>query len=758
MTESSRTRSRVTLSPDAIAFEPGVVPPAEQTYGAEFSTDGVLGEGGMGKVLSARDRKLGRRVAIKELRADARSRVDLWGRFVREAQIGGQLEHPNIVPIYGFELSPSGGPAFVMQLVEGESLATYMGHALGPSGPRRTDRPVPTQKDRISKLVPVCDAIAYAHGRGVLHRDLKPDNVMLGAHNVVLVTDWGIARVEADDDSTDIGERVTVVPSAQAAREVLAAARANVSSVAPTLAVDSGEVMVTARTVAAEGTTAETPAQTSSGPVLTALGTVMGTPQYMSPEQAIGIRIGPASDQYALGLMLLELATLRTARSHEDASVAYGQAILGEQCEHVDVDGDHLDPRLSAIIGRATAKAPKDRYENVDALAADIRAYLRDEEVRALPDSLARKLTRHVQAHPGRAVATIAAVVLGLLLWALLGSVRAAERAAWAKKDAESLSQLTAAVLEDAEGVQRFLTGLEAELVGLAHTARVRLETERPPGALTIDLTTPDDLREGRVQGLVRDPVDGILRSFREPVFLFLPGATAESKEQSQRLAAGRTDLVQLYLAELDERALLRSTAEQEALMAAEHDGFVRLMVVLESGLFMQFPGRGDFRPDYDPRRAAWYPATLDSAGTDVSRPKFGPLGRIPRIALSHRVTAYGEVVGAVNGAIWLSALTNLLGRQQAPGLEEPLIAGADGRIIASRALLEQVKRNPGVPEQAIDLPRVQSSRLAAALAKQRGHDYLVDGEALYVLAKLGIEDWQLVHRYPRAKYLKLVR
>lgn len=746
------TRSRITLLPDAVAFDPAVIPPAEHTYERGFSTDGVLGEGGMGKVVSARDRKLGRRVAIKQLRSEARVRADLWGRFVREAQIGGQLEHPNIVPIYGFELSPEGGPAFIMQLVEGESLASFIENAQQNAGDPAAAGRVPSQKDRISKILPVCDAIAYAHGRGVLHRDLKPDNIMLGAHNVVLVTDWGIARVESDEG--DAGEDVSRPSVSERAQAEFAALASAAASTSPT--VDGGAAM--SATVSLQDAELLDVSKVPSGPVVTALGTVMGTPQYMSPEQALGLRVGPASDQYALGLILLELATLRTARSHEDASRAYGQAVSGAQCEHVDSWGAALDPRLSAIIRRATTKAPEARYGNVEALAADVRAYMRGEELAALPDSLARKLVRHVQGHPGRAVATVAAVFLGLSLWALWGSVRAAERTTLAKHDADALSHLGSAVLEDADGIQRYLVGLQEELVGLTHTTRVRLETERPAGVPPGRLTSPADLREGRVPGLVRDPVDGVLRSFREPVFLLLPGASPESQEHAQRLLLGGRDLAQLYLSELDERALTQSSAEQQALMARDHDGFVRLMIVLESGAFVQFPGRGDFRDGYDPRSSSWYTDILARPGVQVSRPKFGPLGRIPRIALSHRVAAYGKVVGAVNGSIWLEALTDLVGQRHADDVLEAFIASSDGLVVASRALLQQIEKMPGEPDQMITLPAVSSQRLAKELGRQRGQGHLVEGQNLYVFAKLGVEDWHLVHRYPRERYLKLVR
>jgi len=736
-------RSRVTLRPDAIAFDTTALPPRERTYSRDFSTDVLLGEGGMGRVISARDTRLGRRVAIKELRWEMRQEAEFWGRFVREAQIGAQLEHPNIVPIYGFELSPTGSPAFVMQLIDGESLGAYLARAnqaaLDPAGD------VPPLKTRIAKLLPVLDAMGYAHGRGVLHRDLKPDNVMLGAHNVVLVTDWGIARVDGDDEWPE--SRLTnpagamVADGGQAAARAFAAGQERIST-APTLIAPSGH-----------GETAYT--TSVSSPVQTALGSVLGTAQYMSPEQAIGAPIGPASDQYALGLMLLELSTMRAARPHENTEAAYGQAVRGEQCPHVTVRGEALDPRLSAIITRATSKYPAGRYPDVDAFAQDLRAFLVNEEVSVAPDSLARRIIRGVQKRPGRTVGAVLAIVLGLAAFAISGLSSAASRAEAGRRDSESLSRLAAKVQADGKGIERYLLGMDAELRALAEIARMRLEQPLPVSAAPLRLVEPKDILEGTLEGLVRNPVDGLLRSYREPVFVFLPDAGSGARDAAQQLALGKADLIDLYVGVIDERAGELSTTEREALMASDHDGFVRLLVALEVGLFMQFPARGEFPASYDPRRAEWYERAASEKGTTVTRPKYGPAGKTGRIALVRPIRSKGRLLGAANAGVWLRTVVRQLDPPDTAGLTDSFLAAADGKEVVSRRVLERAE-TPGEPEGYVELVQVVSAPLRRALARGQQQGYVVDGHDLYVYSRLAVEDWFAVHRYRTKDKLQL--
>jgi serine/threonine protein kinase len=169
--------------------------PVSSDIARRFDVQNLLAEGGMGSVLIAHDRGLGRIVALKRLRDGLERDSGALRRFVLEAQIGAQLEHPNIVPLYSFEPAQGGSPAITMQLLEGTTMDDYIQTAAKAPASARAVRGEYSLKERIGTLLGVGEAIHFAHERGVIHRDLKPHNVMLGRYREVYVMDWGLARV-----------------------------------------------------------------------------------------------------------------------------------------------------------------------------------------------------------------------------------------------------------------------------------------------------------------------------------------------------------------------------------------------------------------------------------------------------------------------------------------------------------------------------------------------------------------------------------
>jgi serine/threonine-protein kinase len=208
-----------------------------------YDVGAAIGEGGMGEVLLARDSKIGRDVAIKRMRTASPS-IELVDRFLREAKIQARLDHPAIVPVYELGYDTEGRPYFTMKRLAGTTLLDR----LGKDGA--------SQQSLLRAFVDVCLAIDFAHVRGVVHRDLKPANIMLGDYGEVYVLDWGVARVLTR-------ERATTAPVGT-----------------PSLAPETQH---------------------------TQAGALLGTPGYMSPEQARGEEVGLASDVYALGAILFEL-------------------------------------------------------------------------------------------------------------------------------------------------------------------------------------------------------------------------------------------------------------------------------------------------------------------------------------------------------------------------------------------------------------------------------------------------------------------
>jgi len=264
----------------------------------------LLGRGGMGEVLLAHDVRIGREVAIKRMR-NAEPEPEAEARFLREAKIQARLQHPAIVPVHELGRDADGRPYFTMKRLAGVTLHELCGGPLQPL---------------LRAFAEVCLAIEFAHEHGVIHRDLKPTNIMLGDFGEVYVLDWGVARV-IDDDS----------------------ANASVSDIA-----------------AGEGETQ--------------VGAVMGTPGYMAPEQALGYAMTPAIDIYALGCMLFEILTCEPLhpRGRGGAASAVAHPTEAPAARRPDLA---IPPELDAACVAALAEDPGDR-PTARALAQRIQDYL----------------------------------------------------------------------------------------------------------------------------------------------------------------------------------------------------------------------------------------------------------------------------------------------------------------------------------------------------------------------------------------------
>jgi serine/threonine-protein kinase len=329
--------------------------------------------GGLGEVFVALDEELQREVALKEIQDHHADREASQARFLLEAEITGKLEHPGVVPVYGLGRYDDGRPFYAMRFVKGDSLKEaierfHKKEASTDPGERAVEL-----RGLLGRFLDMCDAVAYAHSRGVLHRDLKPGNVMLGRYGETLVVDWGLAKL--------LGHKDEPLPS--------------------------GDVPLTAGS-AGDATPTEA-------------GLVIGTPQFMSPEQAAGRLdlLGPASDVYSLGATLY---CLLTGQAPFPSPGPDGPGALLRKVEQ----GEFPPPRrlkpevprpLEAICCKAMAGRPEDRYASPEALARDMQQWLADEPVAAYPEPLwvrARRWARRYRTALTAAVAavTVAAVCL----------------------------------------------------------------------------------------------------------------------------------------------------------------------------------------------------------------------------------------------------------------------------------------------------------------------------------------------------------
>jgi formylglycine-generating enzyme required for sulfatase activity/serine/threonine protein kinase len=369
-----------------------------------------LGRGGMGRILRARDVDLQRDLAMKISLGRLSERGPIPGsagpsfesaRFLEEARITARLDHPGVVPVHDLGVDRDGRIFFTMKLVQGRDLRDILRTA-------RRGEDGWTVTRIVGVLQKVCEAVAYAHSKGVVHRDLKPDNVMVGEYGEVYVMDWGISRVldrRADEIAT---------PAAGAAR-----AKRDVGDGS---ARDPRDANGEHERDAEEKGRPASSTPPAMAAVLTRAGSILGTPYGMPPEQARGEPVGPLADVYAVGAMLYEaLAGRRPYEregSHDSAAVVLAHILHGPPTP-LRALAPKAPPELVAIAERAMARRPEDRYGDMRALADDLRAYSEGRVVRAHRTGalaeLRKWIARNRLAASGIALALLA--IVGGLLW-----------------------------------------------------------------------------------------------------------------------------------------------------------------------------------------------------------------------------------------------------------------------------------------------------------------------------------------------------
>ena len=309
-----------------------------------FQLQGEIARGGMGAILKGRDVDLGRELAIKVLLEGHQGDTQVVQRFIEEAQIGGQLQHPGVVPVYEMGAFPDRRPYFAMKLVKGRTLASLLHERTGP------EQDVPRF---LAIFEPVCQTMAYAHARGVIHRDLKPSNVMVGSFGEVQVMDWGLAKVLA---SGGIADEVPV----QAVHE----------------------------------TAVRTVRSGSAGSVNESrAGSVLGTPSYMAPEQARGDveRIDERADVFGLGAILCEILTGLPPFVGPTREEIRGRAARGEMDSAWDrLEASGADRDLIDLARDCLAAERERRPRNAGAVVDRVKSYLSGVQERLRLAELAR--------------------------------------------------------------------------------------------------------------------------------------------------------------------------------------------------------------------------------------------------------------------------------------------------------------------------------------------------------------------------------
>ena len=335
-TRSSNSIPSSSGSSDAIELEGLKTAPAGD---GRYCDRSEIGRGGMGVVFRVWDDTLRRALAMKVSRSrgsgsgGSSERASL-ARFLEEARVTARLDHPGVVPLHDIGVDESGSAFFTMRLVDGRDLSEIFRLA-------RSESEGWTPHRVLDALARVCDTLAYAHSRGVIHRDLKPSNIMIGRYGETYVMDWGLAKSEGRDDHRDL----RLADERERSKD----------------------------------------APDDDAPLLTVDGAVVGTPAFMAPEQATGDTEGldARADIYAIGSMLYTL--LAGHVPYADSSVSRSpRRTLAALREGPPTPLDPSAPaELAAICSKAMARDPRDRYQSMESLAEELRAYREGYVVRA---------------------------------------------------------------------------------------------------------------------------------------------------------------------------------------------------------------------------------------------------------------------------------------------------------------------------------------------------------------------------------------
>ncbi len=390
--------------------------------------------GGLGAVFIALDSELHREVALKQILEKHADDPVSRERFVAEAEITGGLEHPGVVPVYGLGNDAEGHPYYAMRFIKGDSLKaaieafhertnTKLPSPLVGGGRGGDAEALPGSRDLelrklLRRFTDVCNAIDYAHSRGVIHRDLKPANIIVGKHGETLVVDWGLAKAVGRADPS-AGEQ-TLVPSSGGSSETLP-------------------------------------------------GSALGTPAYMSPEQARGEidQIGPRSDVYSLGATLYCLLTGKPPFEGDDVGEILRAVQNGKFSRPCQLD-PAVDRALEAVCLKAMAARPADRYPTPRALTDDLERWMADEPVTAWREPFSRRARRWARRNRTAVTAAAAAVLVALAGTAAVLAVqtRANANLHAANVELAASNQRERARFELAqEAIRMFHTGVSEDLL-----------------------------------------------------------------------------------------------------------------------------------------------------------------------------------------------------------------------------------------------------------------------------------------------------
>jgi eukaryotic-like serine/threonine-protein kinase len=599
-----------------------------------------IDEGAMGEILIARDNKLNRTVAYKKIHAHVAEIPSYLGRFYMEAQVTAQLQHPNIVPVYGL-MANGGNVGYAMKLIDGITLKDHIRETQEQYVNDGAPDEHHTLHARLEHFLKVCDAMHYAHRKGVLHRDLKPLNIMIGPYNEVYVMDWGIAKT-VDVDKDMFGEKTVLVGHEEVASE------------------DK-----------------------------TKMGQVMGTPAYMSPEQAEGEHdiLDHRSDLYALGLILFELVTFHRAISGKNTD----QIMMKARRGHIDPPPSYgkqedAQEQLLAIVKKATQYMPEDRYPTVVDFSDDIRRFMHGEAIKARPESRKQKIMRWVSHHRKAAVNIMVYSVLAsftLIVTLLFMQMQAMRET---QSEGQKTSQFINAVATKSQKIdsqflkyEGILEGLKIGAENLLSQGKLDKTTYYTNKTIAVPGQGPEDFKFSDVYGL---PISVDYHAYK-----LAPGVNESAvKSTLQRLNPLRHSFKSLMLKSYTKDVAPDDDKAAHDIIMNEGLPLVWSYVGLEKGIHAAYPGKSGYPDAFDTRQRPWYRSSMNNSGISWLQPYIDVGGR--GVLLPCTTPLFdneGKFIGVAGLELTLEYIRKrLMPMHSAEGLEETYLLNEKAEIIVA--------------------------------------------------------------------------
>lgn len=670
----------------------------------------VFNEGGQGIISAAKEKSLGRIVALKTLKTKEDDPDSSAQDFITEAKVTAQLEHPAIIPIYALGRNQEDHLQLAMKLVNGKTLRehlkniclNYRLHGISAYDERAS------LFKRLEIFLHVCDALVYAHHRGIMHCDLKPENIMIGEYMEVYLMDWGLARPipESKDDS--------------------------------------------------EWKRPET---------------IAGTPRYLSPEAVCGERVDARSDIFAMGLILQEIVTLQYAVSGDDSSVVMNKIKDGKLDPPVHLYGCRIDRDLLAVIGKATAYCRDDRYQSIRDLADDLRAYMHGNEVSANPDNQIMKMVRWMT-HHRMVMLLILLLALALALGAGTFSIyQSLQQTRLRSERSDMINIAYGKCFAAASLLDREILSQEKNLLLLGRLAsrtftswaisddRIRFRAYGPDGRLPV----PGDA--------VYSPWYKNKISFSEGVCKPVQGLPPGDVRLRMQQLSPLVGIMREIILESGSGLSYSTNRYSDRLQEAIHDGLPvkSIYIGLKEGIQFGFPWRDIYKPGFDPRKRPWYIRGCNSERPVWGKPYVGSDYNVG-LCLPCSVSIHddnGRFFGVAGLDLTFNKVADILLRSGNIGffvLDSALI-DARGRLIASSQKKKRLtafsqkdsESNTEVAMEFFAVPKIRRAILDQKFGILSSFES-GRGEVLYLFAQLKTLNWIYIQKIDFEGYRSFYR